>query len=949
MTALGAEGLLERELEAAHLQRAVDHSWHGVGRLVVIEGPAGIGKTTLLGSARELAREAGMNVLGARGAELEQSFAFGVVRQLFDALMAAATESERDEWLSGAAQHAAPLFDPRVAMDEPRGQDSIYPRLHGLYWLCSNLASGRPLALLIDDAQWADEPSLAFLGFLARRLEELPILLVAAVRSASADAPEALTALIADPAARVLKPRGLSATAVEQTLAAQLGSGVEEGFALACHQASAGNPFLLRELIHELDETGIAPLAANVPEIGSLAPQRVADAVMGRLGRVSPAAPMLARAVAILGDGASLLSAAALAGLEDQTAIDAAAAMRIADLVGDQAGLTFAHPIIRTAIYQSVLPAERVIHHAQAARLLHQHNAPAEQIAAQILLAGDLSEPWMLEQLQSAASAAMALGAPRNAVAYLRRALDVEHERGERARLLAALGQAEALGGLRGATEHLREAVELTPDPEARARVAIALAELLRFTGSAPRGVQLLSELDPVADQRLNDRVAIELLSTALVSHRAHELLAERIGGLEDRGVPASTERERFELVLLAFETLLANRPVAQILELITRAGLDRGSIADRIMRPPQASLAVIALTYCDQFDAATAGVNRLIDGARRRGSLGALVIGLSMREEIALRRGDLTEALADATEAFELSRLIAAASPLLLQHPIATTNNIAVEQQSTDRELQQLLARTDESVDQDTLHRGHTLISRARLLLALGQTKPALDQLLAVGRLPRAYGVATPAFLPWRSQAALLLYQLGDPLAAQRLANEEVELARAMGAPRALGIALRANALVHTPPAVEALQEALDILERSPARLEHARTLVDLGATRRRAGERAASRAPLREGHDLALLCSATLLAERARAEIAATGARVAPIGLRGVASLTPSERRVAELAAQGQTNKHIGQTLFITESTVETHLRHAYDKLDVRSRHKLSALLPQSDATPA
>lgn len=478
---------------------------------------------------------------------------------------------------------------------------------------------------------------------------------------------------------------------------------------------------------------------------------------------------MLARAVAILGDGASLANAAALAGLAHSTAIEAAAAMRTADLFGDQAGLTFAHPIIRAAIYQSVLPAERVIHHAQAATLLHEHNAPAEQIAAQILLAVDLSEPWMLEQLHSAASAAMAIGAPRNAVAYLRRALDVEHDRAERARLLAALGQAEALGGLRGATEHLREAVELTPDPEARARVAIALAELLRFTGSAPLGVQLLSELDPVADQRLNDRVAIELLSAALVSHQAHELLGERIGGLADRGVPASTERERFELVLLAFENLLANRPVTQILELITRAGLDRGSIADRIMRPPQASLAVIALTYCDQFDAATAGVNRLIVGARRRGSLGALVVGLSMREEIALRRGDLTEALADATEAFELSTVIAAASPLLLQHPLATANNVAVEQQHTDRGLQQTAPR------------------------------------------------------PWPNQA------------------------RAMGAPRAIGIALRANALVHTPPALEALQEALDILERSPARLVHARTLVDLGATKRRAGERAASRAPLR------------------------------------------------------------------------------------------------------
>ena len=227
-----------------------------------------------------------------------------------------------------------PPVRSRGSIDDARGQDSIYPRLHGLYWLCCNLVGQQPLALLIDDAQWADEPSL-------------------------------------------------------------------------------------------------------------------------------------------------------LAGLDEGTAIDAAAAMRTGNLLGDQAGLTFAHPIIRAAIYQSVLPAERMIRHAQAARLLYERTAPAEQVAAQILLAGDLSEPWVLEQLRLAAAAAMALGAPRNAVAYLRRALELEPERSDRAGLLTALGHAEALGGLGAASDHLQQAVDLTSEPAARARVAIALAELLRFTGNA--------------------------------------------------------------------------------------------------------------------------------------------------------------------------------------------------------------------------------------------------------------------------------------------------------------------------------------------------------------------------------------------------------------------------------------------------------------------------------
>lgn len=940
MIATGVVGLLERELETAHLQRAIDHSWHGVGRLVVIEGPAGIGKTTLIAATRELAREAGMNARVARAAELEQSFAFGIVRQLLDPLLAAASDAQRAEWISGAAELAAPLFDAHTAMNQS-GEDSTYPRLHGLYWLCSNLARERPLALLIDDAQWADEPSLEFLGFLARRLEELPMLLVLALRTTDLSGTETLRTLRVDPTARILAPHALSAKSIEQLLAEQLGGSVEEGFALACHEATGGNPFLLGELVWELKQNGVAPLTDNSPAIGSLVPRRVAEGVLARLGRLSPAALELAQAVAILGDGARLSSAAALAGLDEHTAIEAAAVMRTGDLLGNGTGLTFAHPIIRGAIYHNLLAADRGIRHARAARLLRELGAPAEQIAAQILLADSLTEPWALEQLGLAASSAVALGAPRNAVAYLRPSLTASQTEPERAALLARLGHAEVLAGLPDAAEHLEEAVRLTSDADERARIALTLAQLLKYTGRVPRAVELLSGLMPSNDPALRDRVRTEMLSCALMSDAAHELLAERIAELDDHGVRARTETERIELTVLAFEGMNANRPKPELVDLLTRAGPGHQDEDDRVLLPPALMTAAATLSYLDEFDWAETICKPVIERSRKRGSLASLVVGLSMRAQIAYRRGDLGQASADANAAFRLGTDVAPASTALRLHPLATINNVAVEQEHSEAELEELLATTDQSVHADTLHGGLTLLSRARLLQALARPQEALDQLLAFAALPTTFATGAPAFIAWRSDAAQIMHQLGDADGARRLAAEELQLARDTGAARAVGIALRTFGLVQPQPAVDVLTDAVQVLGQSPARLEHARALVDLGAAMRRRGERTASRPPLRDGHDQAVLCGATKLAQRARQELAAGGARSSSATASGIASLTPSERRVADLAAQGQTNRDIAQALFVTEKTVETHLGHVYDKLGVRSRHKLGAVL--------
>jgi DNA-binding CsgD family transcriptional regulator len=193
-----------------------------------------------------------------------------------------------------------------------------------------------------------------------------------------------------------------------------------------------------------------------------------------------------------------------------------------------------------------------------------------------------------------------------------------------------------------------------------------------------------------------------------------------------------------------------------------------------------------------------------------------------------------------------------------------------------------------------------------------------------------------------WRSSAALAHLQLGDYDEARRLADEEVTLARPLGQPRTLGVALRAAGLTQSGcRGIELLREAVGVLESSPARLEHARAMTDLGAALRRSRHRAEAREPLGQGLDLAHRCGATALAERARRELLATGARPRRLMVSGRDSLTPSEARIARMAAEGLSTPAIAQALFVTPKTVETHLGHAYQKLEINSRHQLAEAL--------
>jgi DNA-binding CsgD family transcriptional regulator len=219
---------------------------------------------------------------------------------------------------------------------------------------------------------------------------------------------------------------------------------------------------------------------------------------------------------------------------------------------------------------------------------------------------------------------------------------------------------------------------------------------------------------------------------------------------------------------------------------------------------------------------------------------------------------------------------------------------------------------------------------------------------MLDTGRRFESVGSRNPAFIAWRSPAALALHRLGEQGEARRLAGEELELARAWGAPRALGAALRAAGLIEGGEhGLTLLEEAVQALDGSPAKLEQAKARAELGAALRRANRRSQAREQLRHAVELATTCGATELAARAERELLATGARPRRVALSGVDSLTPSERRVAELAAEGPTNREIAQALFVTQRTVEVHLTSIYRKLAISSRSQLAAALAEPART--
>src|SRR5689334_7208047 len=281
--------LLERERELETLSDGVDRACAGEGTLLLIEGPAGAGKTVLAREARAVAERARMMPLDARGSELEQSFAFGVVRQLLEPVIS--KDPGRTDLFAGAAGPAARLFEPgeRRPLDAAAG----FEALHSLYWLMVNIADQAPVLVLVDDCQWADRDSLRFLAYLAERIDGLPVAMLLTGRPPDAAGDEAggLWAQLASHSSAVaLYPQPLSQPAAVALARERLGADAAEEFCRACHTATGGNPLFLRELLRALSAAQVAPSAGAADAVQAVGPAAVSRFVLHRLARLGPAA-----------------------------------------------------------------------------------------------------------------------------------------------------------------------------------------------------------------------------------------------------------------------------------------------------------------------------------------------------------------------------------------------------------------------------------------------------------------------------------------------------------------------------------------------------------------------------------------------------------------------------------------------------------------------------------
>ncbi|MDQ2897784.1 MAG: ATP-binding protein, partial [Actinomycetota bacterium] len=449
--------LLERERELSELEDLAAEVLSGSGQTIVIEGRPGVGKSTLITEGLRLAaRQPALRTVCFRCGELEQELSRAASPACSDGWLPTATTPRLIGFSRVPPAPARRLFTDPARADTASAEMDGYGVIHALFTLVIALAVETPLLILLDDGHWADRSSLQFLAYLQRRLADLPVGLVIAMRPPQGEAEADLLERIATgPGTRIQSPAPLAVDSVATLVHAQGFPQVGPGFCQACWEVTAGNPFYLHELLLELREDGIDP-GADAADLARLPPPSVMRSVLVRLGRLhSPRAGDLARATAVLGDGASLRHAAALAGIDREAAVDALDTLSGAELL----------------------------------ELLAAVHAPDELVALHHLHAPLARQPRRRWCCAPPRPAPPARARPRAQSASCG-ALEEPPPLAQRAVVLAELAAAETAIGDTAAIGHFIAALELTTDPERRAELLCSRSDGPNTTadGSIGRG-----------------------------------------------------------------------------------------------------------------------------------------------------------------------------------------------------------------------------------------------------------------------------------------------------------------------------------------------------------------------------------------------------------------------------------------------------------------------------
>jgi DNA-binding CsgD family transcriptional regulator len=919
--------LIERLGDLAPIEEALSRAAVGEGGLALISGPAGIGKTALLDAACELARSRGFAVLSATATELERGFPFGVVRQLYRRAHAEAGEPKSPGAINS-------LFAP--VGDGGEGFDVSFQVLDGLYWLVADLAQDAPLLIAVDDVQWCDEPSLRHFLYLARRLEDLGVFMLQAERSGERPSP-ALEDLQGLAALRV-EPAPLSLDGVRGLVRRALGKSPSPVFVSACLRQTGGYPLYLGELLHVAQERGIDPDDDAAAEIENVDAENLARHVWRRIEGVDSEAATVVGLVSVLGERAEPGRIGLLCELPPARVAEIVEGLIVQGVLVDRDPPRFTHPVVRASVEARLTPGFLDSWHRGAARLLDRESADIREVAGHLMKCHPEGDEWVVGRLREFAGAVLGPGAPESAALALRRALTEPPAAEERVSLLRELARAEdASSDSAAALAHLEEALKLAEGGRERAEIAIDRAQVLAQNRSfrdavhaLEAGLAALDGNDPYLEQRID----AELITYAMFSADVRESGLRRLARYEGR-VPDGPAAQA-ALTAMALASMFTMQPAAEGVAFAERA-LRAGGVRNAGLGIETWTAAAWVMIFADRPDLAQLHCERELPAVRRQGDAREIFAVESTLACASLRRGDLPTAASRA----QASLSIGDRGPHeAWGHGV---NALAMLDAGDLDAVEGALAATSTVHWAEQADGSFSLLyARAQLRMIQGRLDEAAGDLDELRRRSEALAPGQRTFEDvWRVPGMTLAHRRGEVERARALAAEELEFARHFGAAGYLGQVLRAAATVSEPePGLELLRESVERLAPSQFRLEYARSLVELGALLRRRSERVSAREPLTEGLDLAYRCGAGAVVTQALVELRACGARPRRPVRDGVDALTPTETRVALLAAGGRTNREIAQELYVTLKTIEGTLGRAYAKLGISGRGARQAL---------